>query len=71
MQYLRILKLEYSKAQLNQLDEIYSLYSNAINTMETAGIHQWDEIYPAREDFEEDSEETLCILLWLRYPSYP
>ena len=55
--YLRILKLEYYKAQLNQLDEIYSLYSNAINTMETAGIHQWDEIYPDKQILAEDIEK--------------
>ena len=54
MQYLRILKLEYSKADITQLDEIFSLYSNAIITMEKADIHQWDEIYPDKAILAED-----------------
>ncbi len=54
MQHLRILKLEYSKADITQLDEIFSLYSNAIITMEKADIHQWDEIYPDKAILAED-----------------
>ena len=46
--------MEYSKANINQLDEIFSLYSNAIITMEKADIHQWDEVYPNKEVLAED-----------------
>ena len=56
-QPLRILKLEYSKANISQLEEIFSVYSAAIITMENAGIHQWDEIYPAKEDIAQDIQK--------------
>ena len=46
--------MEYSKAEINQLDQIFSLFSDAIITMENAGIHQWDEIYPDKEILAED-----------------
>ena len=46
--------MEYSKAEINQLDQIFSLYTDAIITMEKAGIPQWDEIYPDKQILAED-----------------
>ena len=36
------------------LDSVCMLIKDAIVEMEKNGIYQWDEIYPARSDFEED-----------------
>ncbi len=46
--------MNYSKADINDLEEIYSLYQNAIITMEKDNIHQWDEIYPDKDILKED-----------------
>ena len=46
--------MKYSKATIDQLDEIFSVYSNAIITMENNEIHQWDELYPTKADLEQD-----------------
>ena len=46
--------MNYSKANINDLEEIYSLYQNAIITMEKDNIHQWDEIYPDKDILKED-----------------
>ena len=46
--------MNYSKANINDLKEIYSLYQNAIITMEKDNIHQWDEIYPDKDILKED-----------------
>ena len=32
----------------------FELFPKAIKEMETNGIYQWDDLYPTREDFEED-----------------
>ena len=42
------------KAELNDLEEITALFKNAVEKMITNHIFQWDEIYPTRQDFEED-----------------
>ena len=54
MPLLRILKLNYSKADINQLDMIFDMYSAAIENMEKQGIHQWDHIYPDKETLRQD-----------------
>ena len=46
--------MNYCKADISQLDEIFSLYQKAIIIMENDGIHQWDEIYPDKAVLEED-----------------
>ena len=46
--------MNYSKADINDLEEIYSLYQNAIIAMEKDNIHQWDEIYPDKDILKED-----------------
>jgi len=46
--------LIYSKANTNQINEVFSVFSAAIINMEKQGIHQWDEIYPDKEIIAED-----------------
>ena len=46
--------MNYSKADINDLEEIYSLYQNAIIAMEKDNIHQWDEVYPDKDILKED-----------------
>lgn len=46
--------LQYKKATLDDLEEIYSLVSHAIDVMISHNILQWDEIYPTKEDFRND-----------------
>lgn len=48
------MKIKYQLANQNDLNEIMLLIKNAILTMENNHIHQWDEIYPTKEDFAED-----------------
>ena len=52
--YLRILSLIYSKANINQTEEVFSIFSAAIKHMEEDGIHQWDSIYPDKTVITED-----------------
>lgn len=51
--------MKYSKATINQLDEIFKVYSEAIIAMEKDNIHQWDEIYPSRDIISEDISRNL------------
>ena len=46
--------IAYRLATENDLDEICALIKAAILEMERQEIFQWDEIYPAREDFLSD-----------------
>ena len=46
--------MKYSKADLSQLDDIFSVYQKAIITMENNNIHQWDEIYPDKAILADD-----------------
>ena len=46
--------LQYRKATITDLEEIYSLVALAIDTMVQNDILQWDEIYPTKEDFRND-----------------
>ncbi len=47
-------KMEYRLGMPSDLDNICSLIGDAIVEMEEHGIYQWDEIYPNRNDFEND-----------------
>lgn len=49
--------MEFRKAAENDIEEICGLVKNAIAVMEENGIHQWDEVYPAKEDFLRDLDE--------------
>ena len=46
--------MEDREGTLNDLDAICILIKDAITEMEKHDIYQWDEVYPARTDFEED-----------------
>ena len=46
--------MKYQLGTKNDIDAVCTLISDAIAEMEKHGIYQWDEIYPARSDFEED-----------------
>ena len=49
--------MNYSKANKNQIEEVFSVFSAAIENMKKQGIHQWDEIYPDKAILEEESDE--------------
>ena len=46
--------MRYRLGTINDQDDICELIKDAVIEMEKHGIYQWDEIYPARSDFEED-----------------
>ena len=46
--------MEFRQGTIDDLNNICSLIAEAIKTMEEQGIHQWDEVYPTREDFAND-----------------
>ena len=46
--------MEFRLGTTQDLDLVCLLIKDAIAEMEKNGIYQWDEIYPARSDFEED-----------------
>lgn len=48
------MNINYRKANRNDLPEIVLMVQNAICVMEDNHIHQWDELYPTEEDFEND-----------------
>ena len=53
---------EYRLGRQEDLDAVCELIQKAIAEMDRQGIHQWDEIYPARCDFEKDiKNETLYL----------
>lgn len=46
--------IRYRQAGLSDLDGIVSLVGQAVVRMVSQKIDQWDELYPTREDFEQD-----------------
>lgn len=46
--------MEFRQGTIDDLNNICKLITAAINTMEEKGIHQWDAIYPTKEDFAND-----------------
>lgn len=48
------MNIEYRLADNNDLNKIVMLVKDAINVMEKSNIHQWDLLYPTKEDFQED-----------------
>lgn len=46
--------MEFRQGTIDNLNNICKLITAAINTMEEKGIHQWDAIYPTKEDFAND-----------------
>lgn len=49
--------LQYRKATPDDIEEICSIVHVAVNVMEQDNIFQWDDLYPAKEDFQEDVNE--------------
>ena len=54
--------MNYSKANINQIEEVFSVYSAAIKHMEKQEIHQWDEIYPDLPTITEDIKKNQMYL---------
>lgn len=55
--------MEYRLGTKKDIDNIWQLIQAAIEEMERHGIHQWDELYPIREDFEADiNKHTLYVV---------
>ena len=48
--------MKYRKATALDIKRICALVQDAIAEMEKNGIHQWDEVYPTREEFLADIE---------------
>lgn len=44
----------YRLAQESDIDAVCKLVKAAVCSMEKHGIYQWDDIYPAKEDFLDD-----------------
>lgn len=56
------IKMEFRPARETDIDDICDLVASAIARMREQKIFQWDEIYPAREDFLNDLQEnTLSV----------
>lgn len=54
--------MHYRLAEEQDIDSICNLIKSAIAEMERNNIHQWDEIYPTKEDFLDDiRKRTLYI----------
>lgn len=49
--------MEYRLGTTYDIDDVFSLLSDAIAEMEKHGIYQWDEIYPARSDLKKDIQD--------------
>lgn len=49
--------LKYRRATLNDIEEIWNMVRNSIDVMERNNIFQWDDLYPAKEDFLKDIEK--------------
>lgn len=54
--------LMYRKASSNDMGEICRMVQSAIGTMERNHIFQWDYLYPAKEDFQEDVDKSQLYL---------
>ena len=46
--------IQYRKAEPDDIEEICSIVHDAVDVMEQEHIFQWDDLYPAKEDFQED-----------------
>lgn len=54
--------MEYRLAEMSDIDDVVKLIKAAIVQMEADGIYQWDDIYPAKEDFINDIEKKSLYL---------
>lgn len=53
-----------NKGEMDNLDSIVEIIRDAVAEMEKQGIHQWDEIYPARSDIESDIKKGNLFTVW-------
>lgn len=49
--------IKYRKAEPNDIEEICSMVHDAVDVMERDHIFQWDDLYPAKGDFQEDIQK--------------
>lgn len=49
--------MDFRLAEVQDLEEIFTVVKAAIKNMEANGIYQWDELYPAKRDFVGDIEK--------------
>ncbi len=54
----------YRLGTMQDLDGICNLVKNAIVEMEKNDIYQWDEVYPARYDFEDDIRKNSLFVVY-------
>lgn len=54
--------MEYRLAKTSDIDDVFALIKAAIVQMEADGIYQWDDIYPTKEDFVNDTENESLYL---------
>lgn len=47
----------FRKGNFNDIDEVYSLFKAATNSMIESKIYQWDEIYPNKEILQNDIKQ--------------
>ena len=57
------MEYRFRKAEMQDLEEVVSLYHAAIADMEDRRIYQWDEIYPNEEIIKEDINNSEMQLL--------
>ena len=50
--------IKYRKAEPNDIEEICSIVHDAVDVMERDHIFQWDDLYPAKRDFQEDIKKS-------------
>ena len=52
----------FRKSTQDDIDEICRMVTHAAKVMDGIGIHQWDEIYPTRENFASDVREDALFI---------
>jgi ribosomal protein S18 acetylase RimI-like enzyme len=57
------ISMQFVKAQLNQLEDIVSMYRKATRGLNRQGIEQWNEEYPTTEQLRKDIESGNMHLL--------
>ena len=49
--------MDFRKAKIEDLQEVFALFQSGIQSMRDNGIDQWDEIYPDKKILQEDIEK--------------
>lgn len=53
-----VVQIKYRRGRLEDLEEIWNLVQNAVNTMVSQNILQWDEVYPDEAVLQKDIEKS-------------